>query len=77
MTRTTLDIDASVLRELKYRQRQERKTLGQLVSELLANALAKSTKSAVQRPFRWKTAKMTARIDLEDKDALMAALGEQ
>ncbi len=38
--RTTIDIDASVLRELKNRQRLGNKTLGQLASELLARALA-------------------------------------
>jgi hypothetical protein len=39
MPRTTVDIDASVLRELKKRQVRERKTLGQLISELLAKAI--------------------------------------
>ena len=39
MPRTTVDIDASVLRELKRRQERERKTLGQLISELLAKAM--------------------------------------
>ncbi len=36
----TLDIDASVLRALKERRLLEHKTLGQLVSEPLAGALA-------------------------------------
>lgn len=38
--RTTIDLDDDILRALKRRQREERKTLGQLASELLAQALA-------------------------------------
>ena len=37
--RTTIDIADPVLRELKRRQAQEGKSLGELVSELLAQAL--------------------------------------
>ena len=37
--RTTLDIDDPVLRELKRRQAREGKSLGRLVSDLLARAL--------------------------------------
>jgi Arc/MetJ family transcription regulator len=40
MPRTTIDIDASVLFELKRRQRSEKRPLGELASELLAEALA-------------------------------------
>src|SRR5437899_971378 len=39
MPRTTIDIDASVLRELKRRQRREKKTLGQLASDLISRAV--------------------------------------
>ena len=46
MTRTTIDIAAPVLRELKERQRREGKTLGALASELLARALAEETSPA-------------------------------
>jgi hypothetical protein len=37
--RTTLDIDADVLNAAKERARSERKTTGQMVSELLRRAL--------------------------------------
>jgi len=40
MPRTTIDIDASVLRELKRLQKRAHKSLGQLISELVATALA-------------------------------------
>jgi hypothetical protein len=72
MPRTTLDIDASVLRELKRRQKRTGQTLGQLVSELVATALAADDREP--GTFDWKTAAMRARVDLEDKDALRDAL---
>jgi hypothetical protein len=40
MMRTTLDIDAPLLRELKQLQKKEKKALGAIVSDLLAEALA-------------------------------------
>jgi hypothetical protein len=73
MPRTTIDIDASVLRELKRRQRREGKTLGQLVSELLAAALAQP-RSVGNRPLRWPSCDMQPLVDLEDKEAMMRLL---
>jgi hypothetical protein len=77
MARTTLDIDASVLRELKRRQKREQKTLGQLVSELLAQALAHEPRPTDGRPLRWPSQDMRPKIDLEDKDAVLRALDER
>lgn len=74
MPRTTVDIDASVLRELRRLQRKEGKTLGQLVSELLAVALARADAEAEPAEFRWTARPMVARVDLEDEDAVQAAL---
>jgi len=76
MTRTTIDIDAAVLRELKRRQRVEGRSLGELASELLASALA-SGGEAASSGFRWTTAAMGNRIDLEDKEAVRRALDER
>lgn len=64
--RTTLDLDDDVLRALKRRQRAERKTLGQLVSELLAQALAAEPRPSAE--IRWTTADLRPRVDLDDKD---------
>ncbi len=72
MPRTTIDIDAAVLRELKRRQRREGKTLGQLVSELLAGALR--GEGRVTEPFTWVAKEMGARVDLEDPEAVRRAL---
>jgi hypothetical protein len=76
MSRTTLDIDASVLRELKRRQRREKKTLGQLASELLARALAEDADSQLP-PLNWPSRDLKPRVDLEDKDAVWAILDNE
>jgi hypothetical protein len=74
MARTTVDIDASVLRELKRRQERERKTLGQLISELLAKAMDADDAGMAARPLNWVTKDLRPRVDLEDKDAVWSAL---
>ena len=74
MPRTTLDIDASVLRELKRRQRSEKKTLGELASELLAKALADERTGQDFAPLRWTSKPLGLKVDLEDKDAVWAIL---
>ncbi len=75
MTRTTLNLDASVLRELKRRAREEHKSLGDVASEILGPALADRSSTRTARRFRWRTAPMgPPRIDLEDKEALRRAL---
>jgi hypothetical protein len=70
--RTTIDLDDDILRALKQRQRAERKTLGQLVSELLARALADEPREVLD--IRWATADLRPRVDLDDKDAVWAVL---
>ena len=73
--RTTLDIDDPILRDLKRLREKEGKSLGRLVSDLLAQALkeraqpADSTKSPT-----WIAKPMGARIDLYDKEAVHRAL---
>lgn len=68
--RTTIDIDNSVLAQLRERQRREHKTLGQLVSELLAMAMAEPAGESEAEPLPWATAQMRPRVDLEDRDAV-------
>ena len=75
MPRTTIDIDAAVLRELERRKRREGKPLGRLVSELLAAALQREEEAPP--PFTWTTSRMDARIDLEDKEAVHRVLDER
>jgi hypothetical protein len=76
MARTTVDIDASVLRELKKRQERERKTLGQLISELLAKAMEAEDAGRAATPLSWVTKDLQPRVDLEDKDAVWSALDQ-
>lgn len=74
MPRTTIDIDATVLRELKRLGRKEGKTLGQLASELLTRALAREQEAKPEPAFTWASQDMGARVDLEDDEAVRAAL---
>jgi hypothetical protein len=77
MARTTLNLDTPLLEELKALQKKQRKSLGTLVSELVAEALAqRSRRSSPPRKLRWTSRPMGARIDISDKEALYAALDE-
>lgn len=72
--RTTVDIDDPVLREVKKLHEKEGRSMGAIMSELLADALARRRSSSGAREFRWASRSMRARVDLADKDALHAAL---
>jgi hypothetical protein len=74
MARTTLDLDPAVLRELRKRSARERKSMGQVASELLARAVA-SKPDAPTPDFVWQSAHLgTPLVDLEDKEAVRRAL---
>jgi hypothetical protein len=73
--RTTIDLDEPVLRDLKRLQKSEAKSLGRLVSDLLAPALAARRAGADARPaFVWEAAPMQAKVDIADRDALLDAM---
>jgi hypothetical protein len=75
MSRTTIDIDPTVLRALKARQRRERKTLGRLVSELLSSAMeANGGEPPPPAPLAWSSRPMRVLVDLDDPEALRRAL---
>lgn len=74
--RTTLDIERPVLEELKALGHQEGKSLGQVASRLLAEAMAGRTRKSAQK-FDWASRSMQARVDLADKDAVFAILDEK
>ncbi|HEX5578650.1 MAG TPA: antitoxin [Candidatus Limnocylindria bacterium] len=76
MPRTTLDLDALVLRELKRRGRQSGRSIGQIASELLIGALNQTTATAPRAPIRWRSASMGVKVDLDDKEALRRVLDE-
>lgn len=76
MARTTLDIDDPILQELKDLQAKEKKSLGQLATELIADALSRRAKSKKPKKFKWISGNLKPRIDLEDKEALNRILDE-
>lgn len=73
MPRTTMNIDASVLRELKARQRREGKSISQLASELLARALDEAEGDA-PHALHWIDGPLRPTVDLDDKEAVRRAL---
>ena len=76
--RTTVDIDDPVLKDLKKIQQKEGKSLGRLISDLLAQAIGerKSAKGPT-RPAKWISKSMGARIDLADREALYTAMEQE
>jgi hypothetical protein len=72
--RTTLDIDDPILREVKALHEREGRSMGALVSELLAEALARRHSSRARPSFRWTSRDMKPLLDLSDKEAVYAAL---
>ncbi len=75
MSRTTIDIDPTVMRQLKARQRREGKTLGRLVSELLSTAMqADAEEPRPPAPLAWSARPMQALVDLDDPEAVRRAV---
>jgi hypothetical protein len=72
--RTTLDIEAPILREVKALHEREGRSMGAIVSELLAEALARRRSTRATPSFRWTSRAMKSRVDLSDKEAVYAAL---
>jgi hypothetical protein len=74
MARTTIDLDPSVLRELRRRSTREGKSMGQVASELLARAVSESADLPAP-DFRWSVEALgTPLVDLEDPEAVRRAL---
>ena len=76
--RTTVNIDDPVLKDLRKIQQKEGKSLGRLISDLLAQALGerKSAKTPT-RPPRWISKAMGARVELADHEAVYAAMEQE
>jgi len=76
MARTTIDLDPSVLRELRRRSAREGKSMGQVASELLARAVAEPVDLPAPE-FTWTFGDLGApRVDLEDAEAVRRALDD-
>ena len=75
MPRTTLNLDAPILRDLKRLQKREGKSLGRLVSDLLAQALQRGRRDRTPGPeFHWHSQPLEPRVDLGDKEAIRTLL---
>ena len=74
--RTTIDLDPSVLKELRRRSRGAGKSMGQLASELLARSLHEDEdKEPSALGLTWISRNLgQPRVDLEDKEALRAVM---
>ena len=73
--RTTIDLDPTVLRELKHRSARTGKSMGQLASELLARSLDEPVGPAAKSALTWISKDLgIPRVDLEDKEAVRRAL---
>jgi hypothetical protein len=74
MTRTTLNLDPVVMRELRVRSKREGKSIGELASQLLARGLGEEA-APQPRPFSWVSRDLgRPAVDLEDKEALSVLL---
>ena len=75
--RTTIDLDPTVVKELKRRSKGAGKSMGQLASELLATSLKEQTGRPLNPGGLTWIAKDLGRplVDLEDKEAVRVLLG--
>jgi hypothetical protein len=72
--RTTLDIDDPILKEVRTLHEREGRSMGAIISELLAEALARRRSSVARPSFSWTSREMKALVDLSDKEAVHAVL---
>ena len=76
--RTTVDIDDPILKDLKKIQEKEGKSLGRLISDLLAQAMGeRRSPKASAKPARWISKALGARIDLADREAVYATMEQE
>ena len=74
MARTTIDIDDPILKEIKAIQKREGRSMGKIVSQLLAEALVKQKAKAPPPRFKWISRPMRSMVDLSDKDEVYRIL---
>jgi hypothetical protein len=65
-----LDIDGRILKELRALRRKERRSMGRIVSELLAEALAERKRPCEAPTLEWVSRPMRALVDLSDKETV-------
>ena len=75
--RTTLDLEAPILKELKAFSKSHSLSLGKSATQLLMKALVmhKAEKKALPK-FKWYSQPMGAKIDISDKETLYKILDQ-
>ena len=76
MPRIAVDIDGPLLKELKTLQKKEKRSLGQIMSQLLAEALFQKKKTPRVSKLHWVSRPIKARVDFSDKEILYTLLEE-
>ena len=74
MARTTIDIDDPILKEIRAIQKREGRSMGKIVSQLLAEALIEQKASAKTPKFKWISRPMRSLVDISDKDEVYRIL---
>ena len=75
--RTTLSIDTPILDAVKRVQQKEGTSLGRVVTQLLAEALAyRGNARDDARELTWTSRPMGAQVDLADREAVYAILDQ-
>ncbi len=74
MARTTIDIDDPILNEIRAIQKREGRSMGKVVSQLLAEALNKQKNSTNTPKFKWISRPMRSHVDLTDKEEVYRIL---
>jgi hypothetical protein len=74
MARTTVDIETPILEEIKKFQKKDGRSLGRIISQLLAEALGNRKAKTKNLQLKWTSRPMKALIDLSDKETMYRIL---
>ncbi len=75
--RTTVDIAGPVLADVRKLQEAEGGTLGEVVTDLLAEGLAVRRRESTRKQLVWIARDLGARVDLRDKEAVWTLLDRE
>ena len=74
MSRTTVNIDDPILKEIKGLQKKEGRAIGKIISQLLTEALAQRKAPKETPKLEWISRPMHGLVDLSDKDVVYSIL---
>ena len=64
MVRTTIDIENFVLTEVKNLQKRDGRSIGRIVSQVLAEALAQRKNKAKASRFKWRSHRLVGAVKI-------------